>query len=157
MALIPFLPPPALFSPAPTDGTDAGAVERLPGRLFPSRRHPRVAPLLLPLLLPRAGAFPAVPRAPPRPEAPALPPPRRRCGEPKPEAQLSIFRAPEHYKKPRTLFLSSFRQFPNPTPRNAAAAPQNAGELTLAVEPRLRSSSARADRLASSAVTSRSS
>ena len=73
-------------------------------------------------LLPRAGASTPRHAAPPLPEPPRRPPPRRRRGKPKPEAQLSIFRAPEHYKKPRALFPSSFCQFPNPTPQNAAAA-----------------------------------
>ena len=84
-------------------------------------------------------------------------PPRRRRGEPKPEAQLSIFRAPEHYKKPRALFLSSFRRFPNPTPQNASAAPPNAGELKAAVAPPFQSRSAQIGPTSSFASTPRSS
>src|SRR6185369_8811425 len=46
---------PALFSPPPTDSATAGAGESFPGHYSASRWHPRVAPLLFPLLLPRAG------------------------------------------------------------------------------------------------------
>ena len=58
----PFLPPPPPCSVSrrrPPTAPPAGVVERLPGHpghYFASRCHPRVAPELLPLLLPRAGA-----------------------------------------------------------------------------------------------------
>ena len=110
------------FSPPATDSAARRRLPGFPGHYFAVRWHPRVADDLLPLLLPRAGAPTPRHAPPPRPEPPRRPPPRRRRGEPKPEAQLSIFRAPEHYQKPRALFPSSFRQFPNPTPQNAAAA-----------------------------------
>ena len=154
----PLPPPPCSVSRRrPPTAPHAGAVESLPGHYFASRCHPRVAPELLPLLLPRAGA-PRPCHARRRcPEAPAPPPPRRRRGEPKPEAQLSIFRAPEHYKKPRALFLSSFRRFPNPTPQNASAAPPNAGELKAAVAPPFQSRSAQIGPTSSFASTPHSS
>ena len=63
------------------------------------------------------------PRTPPRPEPPRRPPPRCRRGEPKPEAQLSIFRAPEHYKNPRIRFHSLLCSLLAPTLQNTAAAP----------------------------------
>jgi len=110
------------FSPPATDSAARRRLPGFPGHQFAVRWLPRVAGELLPLLLPRAGAPTPRHAPPPSPEPPRRPPPRRRRGEPKPEAQLSIFRAPEHYKKPRALFPSSFRQFPNPTPQNAAAA-----------------------------------
>jgi len=141
--------PPTAPTPAPWRGFPAAFFCRAGAHASPRSRSTALA---IALCLPRpCHARCRVQKHPRRP------PPRRRRGELAAEPQDPFFRAPEHYKKPRTLFLSSFRQFPNPTPQNAAAAPQNAGELTLAVEPRLRSSSARADRLASSAVTSRSS
>ena len=70
------------FSPPATDSTARRRLPGFPGHYFAVRWLPRVAGELLPLLLPRAGAFPAEPRTPPSPEAPAPPPPRRRGGEP---------------------------------------------------------------------------
>ena len=120
-------PPPALFCAAAhrrhrrrRRGEASRTSRPLIRRALSPTRRPEPPPPLLGFAL--ALHLPAEPRAPPLPEPPRRPPPRRRRGEPKPEAQLSIFRAPEHYKKPRALFLSSFRRFPNPTPQNAAAA-----------------------------------
>jgi hypothetical protein len=80
-------------------------------------------------------------------------PPRRRRGPAKTHPQSSISRAQPQYKYPRELHPSFFCQFPTPRARNAAAAHIHADELTLAVEPRLRSSSARANPLTSSDVS----
>ena len=100
-----------------------------------SRWRPRVALLLLPRLLPRVGASPAVPHAPPSAEPPARPPPRRRRGEPAAAPQGLISCAHEHYFYPRKLFLSSFRLFRAPPLQNAAAAPLELRRAHPAIDP----------------------
>jgi hypothetical protein len=130
------------------------------GRPRPSPTSPplHVAPPQAPRpTVPSRWSLHPSPRHPDEPRSSSRLPPRRRRGWPSVEPRDSISRAPQLQKRSFIPFSSPSRSFPTQTPRNAAAAPQNAGELTLAVEPRLRSSSARADRLASSAVTSRSS
>ena len=155
MALIPFLPPPALFSPPPTDGTDAGAVERLPGRLVsvalaPTRR-PRAsstAPWL------RAGPFPPVPRAQNLLAAATATPPwraRRRAPGPLP-ARARALQRPQR-PIPLLLLLSPRS---HAIERRRRSTPYS-GKLDAAVEPPHRRSSALSDPLASTASPPRSS
>ena len=107
------------FAPPPTDGTDAGAVERLLGRLFPSRCRPRVAPEPPPSLLGFALALSLPCHA---PRTSSRPPPRRRRGELAAEPQDPFQRAHEHLKDPSDLFLSFFCSLRAPRPRNTTAA-----------------------------------
>ena len=99
---------------------------------FASRWHPRVAPNLLHRPLPRAGALSTLPRAPAEPSSRHLAVAVASLLQ-SPRALSS--RAHEHYKYPIIPFRLLFHLLPTPTPQNTAAAPQNAGELTLAVEP----------------------
>ena len=62
--------------------------------------------------------------------ATATPPWSDRCS-----TQGLLSRAPQPLENPYTLFRMLSLRFPTPPPQNTAAAPQNAGELTLAVEP----------------------
>ena len=138
-------------APPPTDGTDAGAVERLPGRLFPSRCRPRVAQSLLHRFL--ASRWPSTSRA-TRPE-----PPRGR------HRDAAVASSPQS-PSPRSRALQIAPQtipfvcFPIPQPQTQEhhrRRPPNAGELDAAVGPPLCGSSARADHTSSFALVPRSS
>ena len=128
-----FLPAPLL--PAPLNR----AARRLPGQL-----RLRLCFALAPTRRPGAAPPPSfLALEPPRPchaptqlpEPPRRPPPRRRRGATAAAPQGLLSRAPQPLENPYTLFRTLSLRFPAPTPQNTAAAPQNAGELTLAVEP----------------------
>ena len=126
-----FLPAPLL--PAPLNRAAPPAASPANSDFaFASRWHPRVAPppSFLALEPPRPCHAPT-----PLPEPPRRPPPRRRRGATAAAPQGLLLRAPQPLENPYTLFRTLSLRFPTPAPQNTAAAPQNAGELTLAVEP----------------------